>query len=237
VIIDCPNCAKTYCLPPGIIASPSFKAELPPSHKYGWLFSCAGCNHQWWQVSKNDFSLNNDLRVSAPSPPSFSSTFKAEERSPLVIKKDQSVILSLVSIFIITLSLGCVGYLYRQPLKTVWYQATGRPLPTTQPLVLQNVQYNLSASPNPADDSQILTIEGAILNPNKLTIDAPVLRISVWADCQGHANETRSPFSDCLYLEWLYRPTALQINGSGVLPFQTSYPISANITRVEVAIP
>lgn len=183
--------------------------------------------------SQPNVTQNNSSFKSAPA-----LTFKSDERPIILFKPNQSFLLSLVSVFIFILSLGSVGYLYKQPLTSFWYQITGRPLPTyIQPLILQNIQYNLSVSPNPADDSQNLTIEGMIVNPNAFITDAPVLRISVWADCQGNLNETKSPLNDCLYLEWLYRPTVLQINASETISFQTSYPISAKISRVEVAIP
>ena len=239
MIVDCPNCAKTYSLPRSITASPSVRLGSPLSQQYGWSLSCASCNHKWWQVAKRNFPLTNkESLVQNSFSPSFPGSFKAAERTTTIVKRKKSAILSFLSIFIVMLSLGCVGYLYKQPLRSAWSQLTGRPIAMSAlPLIFQNVRYNLSIAPNPADDSQTLTIEGIILNPNTLIMDAPVLRISVWADCQGKPSETKSSFNDCLYLEWLYRPTVPQIDGLGALPFETSYSVSAKITRVEVSIP
>lgn len=240
MIVNCPTCNKAYSLPPSIVASPSVKMNLPlPQQQYGWSLSCANCNYQWWQPAKSNFPPNNRQTFTESSPsPSFPQSFKSAERSTQTIGRKKSGILSLVSLLIIALSVGCVGYLYRQPLKSIWYQFIGKPFAyASYPLILQNVHYNLSHAPNPSDDSQVLTIEGIIFNPNTFIMEAPVLRVSVWENCQGNPAETKSSFNDCLYLEWLYRPTAPQIDALGAITFQTSYPISSKITRVEVSIP
>lgn len=233
MIIDCPNCAKKYILPSGIIAAPSFRAELPSPTQYGWTLSCAKCNYQWWQpceiarVLDNNFSTQ-DNAVLKPF---------TVESSPIKAGRNFPTIFSLISILIISLSLGGVGYLYRQPLKSFWYQLIGKPIPfNAQPFSLKDVRYNLTVSSDATDDNQILTLEGNVVNPNTFPMQAPVLRISVWAECHDNPNETKSSFNDCLYLEWLYRPASPQIEGLKELPFQTSYPISAKVKRIEVSI-
>ena len=172
----------------------------------------------------------------------FPKLFSTEISENQILKgegyNNRSWILSFISIFIIALSLSGVGYLYKEPLVLFWYKTLGKPsLPIIKPLLLQNVSYTLQKAPLNGDDSQILTITGEMVNLNSVLMSVPVLRISIWADCQGTTTETVSPSGDCLYLEWVFKPNNTHIDKTSCLPFETSYPVSAKVRRVEVAIP
>lgn len=45
VIIRCPQCHKTYTLPPEVEGEPSFDE----AHGHGWQVACYACNYEWWQ--------------------------------------------------------------------------------------------------------------------------------------------------------------------------------------------
>jgi len=233
VIIDCPNCTRTYCLPPDVLDSATNQTTAGQSLELGWWLSCGYCEYQWWQPAQQSTGLNFPAVMVSDDDLDLSSEDTLPPRSD-----DRSWMLSLISVLIVVISLGGVGYLYKQPLILFWYQTIEKPvLPLIRPLLLQNVQYTLQESALEGDDSQILTIKGEIVNMNTILLAAPALRISIWADCQGTTTETMSAAGDCLYLEWMFKPNSPQIATMARLPFETSYPVSAKIKRVEVAIP
>lgn len=164
----------------------------------------------------------------------------SQDRTPFIKSakaSNRSWVFGVASLLIVLISLGGVGYLYQKPLMLFWYQTIGKPiLPSPKPLHLNNVSYTLKASDSEGDDSQILTVKGQIVNAAATSRLTPIIRVSVWTDCQETTSGVISAQGDCLYFEWVFKPDSAQIGGSTWLPFETSYPVSAKVRRVEVAI-
>ena len=238
VIVNCPRCSKAYSLTPEILASPQLITDkgAPLS---GWWLSCGICSHAWWHSAQQQpLSVDPKLAPLTTQPLLMGVPLARQNNDFSVRFKRSSWWLSVISGLIIVLSLAGVGYLYKQPLLLLWERiVSSSATPVLQPLNLHNVSYTLSPSTSTPDDSQVLTVTGEIINPNPVILATPLLRISVWVDCQESPQATASPRGDCLYLEWIYKPNITQMGGGTALQFETSYPISASVRRVEVAIP
>ncbi|MCX7338209.1 MAG: hypothetical protein NTX76_02850 [Alphaproteobacteria bacterium] len=255
MIVTCPHCNTEYNLD---------SVEMPPlkhlgTGEEGWILSCGRCDHEWWLAVGGRDSQANQNAYRQFYREEGSRDFSAQKIQPTLRPKSIDgyrpprkrnyawMFFKWVLYLVVLGGVSFFGFTYRADLCAYWDSfsaSNGSPRPASlsprqQPLVSQNVQYDLQ----PSEDGQLIAlVEGEIANKNSVSLPLRPLKIIVFGDCTADelgSSDQQQGQPVCVRGEWSH-----QLDRHHILPgeriwFKSSgvLPAGTKVIQVQVTPP